>query len=56
VDWVITRELGQVVVGEASVSDHSVLRQAGVLGYQVKHRNSVGLARATRNTLTGKGT
>lgn len=46
-DCIITRELVQVVVGEASVSDHSVLRQVVVLGYQIKHRNSIGLARAT---------
>ena len=33
------------------MSDHSVLREVAVLGHQVKHRNAVGLARATRNAV-----
>lgn len=53
-DCVVTREPGHVVVWEASVNDHSVLRQDLVLGYQIKHRNTVVLARATRNAVAGE--
>lgn len=54
VDCVVTREPGHAVVWEASVNDHSVLRQVLVLGYQIKHRNTVVLARATRNAVAGE--
>lgn len=48
------REPGHVVVWEASVNDHSVLRKVLVLGYQIKHRNTVVLARATRSAVAGE--